>query len=298
MSHPGQDSQRLDPAHALERASARRPATKPKPKPLIKTAPTSADRRKRAEPDVPLATICRIVHMDEYLIVVNKNAGFPVVPSGPFQKRSVLLALAAAGHGPLFPVHLLDPEATGLLLLSRTELAAQALRWNWRSSLCTREFIAVLQGDIAGGRGRITRAIGALQVGDHIRHDVVPGDQGGRNAVTSWCLLARGKGMARVRVTLHAGRCRQIRAHFAAIGYPIVGDRNYARARTDVPLGALVDLPTKYKEIENLPRNQIALHCSRIELPHPATQEMTVWQAPIPRAILALMPGAWIVNGA
>ncbi|MFZ4578452.1 MAG: RluA family pseudouridine synthase [Myxococcota bacterium] len=263
------------------------------------TAAPAADkpgRTQRREPSVPAEDIYTIVYTDADLLVVNKSAGFPVVPSGAFHRRSVLVALSEQGMGNLYPISLLDPEATGLVLLSRSEAAAQALRWNWRSNLCERQYLAVAQGDIAGARGRITLTIGAVRNGRTTKHQVLPLELGGRPAVTTWKLLARGRGLSRLLVTLQGGRCHQIRIHLAAIGFPIVNDRAYALQSTEVPLAALLDTPQKHHDASTLPPHQIALHCARVRMPHPITNQPMELTAPVPRILLDLMPGAWVVD--
>lgn len=266
----------------------------------VRRAKTQPPKKKpRAEPVVAPTDVCTPVYVDDDLLVVNKAAGFPVVPAGAFHRRSVLIAVAEQGYGAVFPISLLDPEATGLVLLSRSEAAAQALRWNWRSNLCERQYIAVAQGDIVGARGRITLTIGSVKYGPHSqRHRVLPLEDGGRPAVTTWKLLARGRGMSRLLVTLKGGRCHQIRIHLAAIGFPIVGDRTYAAAMTEMPLSALVEMPTKYRDATVLAPGQIALHCMKVTMPHPITNQPMVFEAPPPRVVLGLMPGAWIVDAA
>jgi RluA family pseudouridine synthase len=249
----------------------------------------------RKEPALDPAQVCTIVYQDEDIVIVDKAAGYPVTPTGAFVQRSVMMSLAARGLSPLYPSSLLDPEATGLVALSRSEIAAQAMRWNWRSKLCKRQYLAVAQGDVIGGRGRIALPIGAVLRGKSIVHQVLPGDVGGRRAETEWKLLARGRGMSRLLVSIGAGRCHQIRIHLAAIGHPIVGDRLFGHTDNAMPLQQLLDVPSKYKDVPNLPPMQIALHCYKIEMPHPITQEEMTWTAPIPRALLALMPGAWVL---
>jgi len=282
-------SGRLDPA--------KRTSAQTQPAPPSNKRPRS--KKGRTEPVVAPADICSIVFCDQDLIAVDKAAGFPVVPSGAFHKRSVLLALAELGFGNLFPISMLDPEATGLVLLSRSEAAARALRWNWRSNLCERQYIAVAQGDIVGARGRITLTIGAAKSGPHAhRHQVLPAEDGGRPAVTTWKLLARGRGLSRLLVTLKGGRCHQIRIHLSAIGFPVVGDRVYGLERSEVPLSALIDVPSKHRDATTLPPNQIALHCHRIQMPHPISNQPMELVAPVPRILLGLMPGAWVVDAA
>lgn len=263
-----------------------------------KTGP--GGKRSRAEPVVAPADVCSVVFCDNDIVAANKAAGYPVTPTGGYHRRSVLKALAELGFGQLFPINLLDREATGLVVFSRSEQAAKALRWNWRSNLCHRRFIAVVEGDVTGARGRITLPIGTPR-GDgqrERRRQVLPTDQGGRAATTSWRLLARGRGKSRLLVTLDAARCHQIRIHLAAAGHPIVGEKLYRRPSTDVPLYALVDAPELRPDERRLPAYQIGLHCEEIALPHPMTNQPMVLRAPIPRILLDLMPGAWVVDAA
>lgn len=258
---------------------------------------SAAPRKKpRREPEVAPHEVCRVVFADDWVVVVDKAAGYPVNPSGPFHQRSVVLALQAQGYAPCFPIHLLDAEASGLVVLSRSPEAAKALRWNWRSELCERSYVAIVRGDIPGGRGRISLAIGAARQGHRTLHKVMAVEEGGRAATTEWRLQARGRGYSRLLCKVRSGRCHQIRIHLAAMGFPVVNERLYSRNEGQVPLEALVDLPGRVDETPTLPPHQIGLHCQRIVLPHPMTQQVMEWQAPLPRALTALMPGAWVVE--
>jgi RluA family pseudouridine synthase len=261
-----------------------------------KTAPRLKPGQ-RVELGVNPKDICTVIYADDALIAVDKAAGCPVVPTGAFRERSVTHALTTLGYGVTYPISLLDAEATGLVLLTRTPEAAKAMRWNWRSELCKREFVVVAQGDIQGARGRITLPIGSVRVGSQIRHQVMPIDQGGKPAVTTWKLIARGRMMSRLLVTMSGNRTHQIRIHLMAIGYPVVGDKRYGAELTSVPLHALVDLPAKYADSTVVPPHQIALHCSLIRIPHPMTEQMMEFTAPVPRVLIGLMPGAWVLDG-
>ena len=261
--------------------------------------PPPRKRKNRSkEPPVAPTSLCRIVHVDDDLVVVDKAPGVPVAPMGSFRERSVVRALHAMGYPTVYPINLLDAEASGLVVFSRSEQAAHALRWNWRSSLCVRTYVAVAMGDIPGNKGKISVAIGAVRQGLSIRHQALPVEQGGRPATTEWQLLARGRGMTRVQIEVKQGRCHQIRIHFATMGFPLVGDKQYGRGFNDVPLETLLDMPGKHSEVPGLPQGQIALHCSRITMPHPTNGQAMDWRVSVPRRLVALMPGAWTVGGA
>lgn len=283
------------PTPAPKKAPA---AAKPRAKLPAKTkAAPGKTTTKHVELGVNPKDICTVIFADDALIAVNKSAGCPVVPTGPYRLRSVTAALQVLGYGVTYPISLLDAEATGLVLLTRTPEAAKAMRWNWRSELTKREFVVVAQGDINGARGRITLPIGSLREGTQIRHQVMPIDQGGKSAVTTWRLIARGRMMSRLHISMTGGRTHQIRIHLSAIGFPVVGDRRYGAELTSVPLHALVEMPAKYADSTVMPPHQIALHCALIRIPHPTTEQMMEFTAPVPRVIIGLMPGAWVLDG-
>ncbi len=264
---------------------------------VAKAAKSRAKSGKHIELGVNPKDICTVIYVDDALIAVNKAPGCPVVATGPYRLRSVTGALAELGYGVTYPISLLDAEATGLVLLTRTPEAAKTMRWNWRSELCKREFVVVAQGDIPGARGRITLPIGSVRTGTQVRHQVMPIDQGGKPAVTVWKLIARGRMMSRLLISMTGGRTHQIRIHLSAIGYPVVGDKRYGAELTSVPLHALVDLPAKYADSTVVPPHQIAMHCSLIRIPHPITEQMMEFSAPVPRVLIGLMPGAWVLDG-
>lgn len=255
-------------------------------------------RKAKTEPALPANHICSVLYSDEQLVVVDKRAGFPVVPMSQYQERSVLRVLMRLGFGACYPVSLLDREATGLVLLSRDQATARSMRWNWRSSLCERKYLAVAQGVIPGARGRITLPIGMVQAGGTRRRGVLAQDQGGRHAETRWRLLARGRGMSRLLLTIGAGRCHQIRIHLAAIGHPIVNETVYVERNAEAPIDQLLDGTERRHEVVRLAPQQIGLHLWRVQVAHPATGAIVHLEAPIPRELLDLMPGAWIVDEA
>jgi 23S rRNA-/tRNA-specific pseudouridylate synthase len=259
--------------------------------------PKPQKQRTAGEPKLDPRQICTVVHQDEHLVVVDKHAGFPVAPSAQYQQRSVLRALVELGLGHCNPVSLFDREASGLVLLSRDASTARSLRWHWRSPGCERRYIAVAQGDIAGARGRITFPIGMVQVGRRRRRGVLPVDQGGKPAETRWRLLARGRGMSRLLLTMEGDRCHQARIHLAAVGHPLVNERSYLERNTQTPMDSLLeDLDHRRRDIRKLPAHQIALHLWQVELEHPVFGDHLALEAPIPRELLDLMPGAWIVD--
>jgi 23S rRNA pseudouridine1911/1915/1917 synthase len=94
----------------------------------------------------------------------------------------------------------------------------------------------------------------------------------GRHARTDWRAIARIGSTTLVEATLHTGRTHQIRAHFAAVGHPVVGDTLY---------GAPRELRAGTRKLLPLERN--FLHAARLGFSHPSTGAWVEVRAPLPK---------------
>src|SRR5260370_8021897 len=93
----------------------------------------------------------------------------------------------------------------------------------------------------------------------------------GRHARTDWRVIARLERCTLAEAVLHTGRTHQIRAHFAAIGHPIVGDTLYGPPRA---------LRAGARTLPLLPRN--FLHAARTGFPPPTPHPRLEPPAPLP----------------
>jgi 23S rRNA pseudouridine1911/1915/1917 synthase len=97
-------------------------------------------------------------------------------------------------------------------------------------------------------------------------------------------------GLALLRCTLESGRRHQIRAHLAASGWPVVGDRVYGAPRwTDVADDQLA------AALRAFPRQ--ALHAFRLSFVQPFTSQRVEVEAPIPPDISGLLTAANLSRG-
>ncbi|MBU4152739.1 MAG: RluA family pseudouridine synthase [Proteobacteria bacterium] len=111
-----------------------------------------------------------------------------------------------------FPVHRLDREASGLILVAHTPKAAAALGHLWQTRQVKKEYEITVKGLFdQTDTGTIT----------------LPLD--GKEANTSYRVIDcnHSHHTSRLMVTLETGRLHQIRRHFAMIGYPVIGDPTY-----------------------------------------------------------------------
>jgi 23S rRNA pseudouridine1911/1915/1917 synthase len=209
-----------------------------------------------------------IVHEDEHIYVVDKPAGLLTAPT-PESDRGNLLGLLERQGGQRQTVHLvhrLDLPTSGLLIFARSQAALEVLSERFRRHDLTREYLAVVAGAFPAGITVLERPIERRPARTHVEVR----ERFGARATFLAC-------------TLETGRTHQIRIHCQAVGHPVLGDRQYGQPSAFDP-----------------PR--MALHATRLALPHPITGQPMEWKSPWPvdlqpwleglrRGVPAISPG-------
>jgi len=119
------------------------------------------------------------------------------------------------GRRPIYLVHRLDREASGLVILGHTKKAAAAFSRLFREGALEKRYrVKVLGTPAAVGEKRII---------------ALPLD--GKEARTEFRVIAYdgARNVSELEVTLWTGRLHQIRRHFEAAGCPVLGDPRYGR---------------------------------------------------------------------
>lgn len=173
----------------------------------------------------------RILFIDGEAIVLDKPAGLAVHP-GPSTPRSLedhLPQLRFGFHRPPTPVHRLDRDTSGCLLLARNPKSHKRFAAAFEAGEVAKAYVAVLDGLLAEKEGRIDlplRKISSREAGWRM----VP-DPDGQRAVTRWTVMAEARGRALVRFEPETGRTHQLRVHAASgLGVPILGDPIYGKS--------------------------------------------------------------------
>jgi RluA family pseudouridine synthase len=208
-----------------------------------------------------------ILYSDDHLVVASKPSGMLSVPSPGASGRTLVEALRARGIEAL-PVHRLDRDVSGAIVLARDEPTRAALEEAFRGRIVTKTYWALVQGRLARPSGAFTFPI--LDEGSHAR--ISPK---GKPATTRWRTRRRFPSTTEVEVDLETGRYNQIRLHFAHAGHPLVGERKYARGKDD-PLRA----------------KRVALHSERLAFPHPRGRKTIDVRAPLPPDMAELLEKA------
>lgn len=172
----------------------------------------------------------RVLFIDGEAIVLDKPAGLPVdrprdrAPS--LEDR--LDALRFGFQRVPVPVHRLDRDTSGCLLLARNPKALRRFAQAFEAGAVTKRYLAILDGIPAQPSGAIDLPLAktsTAETGWRMR-----GDPRGKPARTRWKLIAENAGRALVAFFPETGRTHQIRVHAAeGLGIPILGDPVYGR---------------------------------------------------------------------
>ena len=171
----------------------------------------------------------RVLHRDDHLVVVDKPAGVLVVPVEGRRAPALVDVLTRQLGQRVFAVHRLDEATTGCLVFALDDDTRAGLDAVFRSHAAERDYLALATAVPSPASGRIESRL------EEGRDGVVRVVRtGGRRAVTHYETIERRGRCCLIRCRLETGRRNQIRAHLAAMGCPIAGDRKYGyRARRD-----------------------------------------------------------------
>ncbi|CAN7315416.1 pseudouridine synthase [Acidovorax sp. LjRoot117] len=165
-----------------------------------------------------------VLYQDEHLVVADKPHFMPVTPSGRYLHSTLLVRLKRRlGLQELSPLHRIDRDTAGLVLLSvqqRTRGAYQAL---FRDRQITKDYDAIAPWR-AGMTFPFEHASRLEESPQFFRMQEVPGEP---NSLTRIDVLEVAGPWARYRLSPVTGKRHQLRVHMAALGLPLRNDPFY-----------------------------------------------------------------------
>jgi tRNA pseudouridine32 synthase/23S rRNA pseudouridine746 synthase len=180
-----------------------------------------------------------ILFIDGEAIVLDKPAGL-AVHSGPRTRHSLedhVAELRFGFHRSPAPVHRLDRDTSGCLLLARHPKAHKRFARAFEENRVEKTYVAVLGGiptQLCGEVDLPLTKVSSREEGWRMRPDPL-----GRPAVTVWEVLGQKDGRALVLFRPKTGRTHQLRVHSSeGLGIPISGDPIYGNGRGPMLLHA------------------------------------------------------------
>lgn len=238
--------------------------------------------------DIPL----KVLYEDEYVIVVDKQAGLVVHPGHGNFTGTLLHALKfyfeSKGMKDLKPllVHRIDKDTSGVLLVVKDELVQAQLAKQFFDHSIERKYQALVWGNFDENEGTIEGNL-ARNPKNRLEMTVFPNGDAGKHAVTHYRLLERFGYVSLIECQLETGRTHQIRAHMRYIGHPLFNDARYGG--DGILKGTTF---TKYKQfVQNcfkiLPRQ--ALHAKSLAFTHPVSGERLYFESERPEDFAAVI---------
>ncbi|TCT22400.1 23S rRNA pseudouridine1911/1915/1917 synthase [Melghiribacillus thermohalophilus] len=203
-----------------------------------------------------------IVYEDSAVLVVNKPAGIPTIPSRRHSEKSLAQGILHyyREKGLSYTVHVvtrLDRDTSGLLLVAKHRFSHSLLARAQKEKEIKRRYKALIEGHLDMKSGTINAPIGRKEISmieREVRHD-------GRPAVTHYEVIREFTDFSLVNIRLETGRTHQIRVHFSYIGHPLLGDDLYGGNK-------------KYL-------GRQALHCDHLSFTHPESYQEMEFSAPL-----------------
>ena len=213
---------------------------------------------------IPTKMDLDILYEDEWMIVINKEAGRPVHPS-------LLHYTDSLSNGVKFyfdkislvkkirPVNRLDIDTSGLVIFAKCEYIQECFVRQMMTKDFQKEYLCFVTGYREPINGTIALPISRKE-GSIIERCI--DKDNGKLAITHYEVIKKFENYSLVKCKLETGRTHQIRVHMQSIGHPILSD-------------------TLYGTKSNLIERQ-ALHNYEIRCIHPVNKKKLIFESKLP----------------
>jgi RluA family pseudouridine synthase len=202
----------------------------------------------------------KILYEDEYLLVVDKPAGLPVLPDGWEKDAPYLVKSLEEHYGKIFTVHRLDKTTSGVMVFARDAATHRTLNMQFESHEAEKTYHAMVEGNPKWEQ-KVAKHPLRANVGH--KHRTMVDDRNGKPAETRFRVIKRYSEAALIEAKPVTGRTHQIRVHAYVLGHPLVGD-------------------TLYGAQEGYGIARPMLHAQTLLFIHPVTNERVKFSAPHP----------------
>ncbi|MDP3245315.1 MAG: RluA family pseudouridine synthase [bacterium] len=244
-----------------------------------------------------------LIHEEPNFLVINKPAGLVVHQAEGHKEPDTLVngllarypEIAKVGDDLLRPgiVHRLDKEASGVMVVARTQTMFDHLKSQFKLRQTKKEYLALVYGQVSPPQGTIEFALekkGAKMVARAkggggkeamTEYEVIapspqsPPIKGVEEKTVFSPLVGRGGNLTLLRLITHTGRTHQIRVHLFALGHPIVGDKLYSLSGAERSRRAL-------RQAQGIISGRLMLHAQKLGF-YDLAEKWREFEAPTPQ---------------
>jgi tRNA pseudouridine32 synthase/23S rRNA pseudouridine746 synthase len=172
-----------------------------------------------------------ILYEDGEALVIDKPGGLPIERprAGGASLEDHLDSLRLGFQRLPVPVHRLDTDTSGCLLLARNPKALARFSRAFEERKVAKTYLGLLRGELAEAEGTIELALSKISSAEK-GWRMIPAKKG-KPAISHWRRLAVVDGLTLVEFKPITGRTHQLRVHAASgLGLALVGDPIYGKS--------------------------------------------------------------------
>ncbi|TQV72005.1 RNA pseudouridine synthase [Aliikangiella marina] len=211
----------------------------------------------------PINPYLTIIYRDEDIVVCDKPSGLLSVRGKARAHQDSLQFRCELVWPNIGVVHRLDMGTSGIMMMALNRNSLSHLSKQFQQRTTQKTYIADIWGRPAQNSGTVELPL-IVDWPKRPRQKVC--FETGKSAITHWKLIDSDSNAnhSRVQLTPITGRSHQLRVHMAELGYPIIGDKFYAKG--DALLAS----------------SRLHLHAHKLSVLHPRTNEILTFESPIP----------------
>ncbi len=252
---------------------------------------------------VPWVSAYTIVHEDKSMLVVNKPAGWAVARresrSGKVSPGVLLDQLPVLPGESLLPAHRVDDEIGGLVVFAKSKTALDFLSGQFQSKSAERVYrgFAVVASEAEAAEitsmPLVRESGGRLPSNFDVNYALAPDQhvlgrmhvyrkKGGRPAFTAFRVLESFGRWVWFEARLETSRQKQVQAHLAAVGAPVLGDDDHGLPDVRMLLSGL-KRGYKGRDTERPMIDGLALIAAKLTLRHPEARDHITFEIAPPK---------------
>ena len=222
-----------------------------------------------------------IVIQTEDYVIVNKPSGLASQPgSGTRPGESLVEYLWEWGRSEGLDfkptiAHRLDQETSGMLIAALHGDTLRDFTRMIREHEVEKFYFALVKGNLKKEKGTISESLTRTDAAQGSKMKVGEAGKDAKEAVTHYRVKQHYEGYDLVTIKLETGRMHQIRAHFASIGHPLLGDSRYG------------DFALNREVKKELVLHRLFLHSCRLEFEWKG--EKKVFDCPLPKELQSVI---------